>query len=243
MSSTIAYQRPYYNAIAEGFVTDQTAFNIVGYDGTVAATWGTVWELSTPYVYIATGGERITVKSNDGQDTMPGTGARELFVTGLDTNFDFISETIPMAGIIPVSSAYTYERVLSARVTTVGTNGSNVGNITIRDTSDTTTVGYIVVGEGSSRIPVFTVPRLHRATIIRWSFGEVSSAATHIALWAKPFGESWYIARYKVIKNQTESVAFDMPMVFEEKTDIELRALAIGGQGTAQVSLEGYYRK
>ena len=243
MSSTIAYQRPYFNAIAEGFVTDQTAINMVGYDGTVGATWETLWELSTPYVYIASGGEKVTVKSNSAQDGVGGTGARTLLITGLDANFDLVSETITTNGVALVSSANTYERILSARVATIGTNESNVGNITIRDTSDTTTVAYIVVGEGSSRIPVFTVPRLYRASIVGWSYGDVADKASHIALWARPFGGSWYIANYKIIKNQASSESFEMPFVFEEKTDLELMAFSIGGGGAVQASLEGYYRK
>ena len=148
-----------------------------------------------------------------------------------------------MAGAVAVSSVNTYERIYHVRVLTCGTTGTNLGNITIANTLATMTVGYIVVGEGASHIPIFTVPRLHRATILRFSYGEVAQKSTQVAMWVRPFGGAWYMSRLKVIRNQTSSSTYVIPHVYEAKTDIEIRAIASGGGGSVQASFCGYYRK
>lgn len=236
------FSRPYNNQIAEGFSTGTSVFRQLGHNDTIGATWETLWELSTPYLYMAAGGEKVTISSNSGQDGPAGTGALTVYVSGLDADYNEISEIMTMSGAALVTSTNTYLRILNALVIATGANGTNVGNITIANTLATMTLAYIVVGEGSSNIPVFTVPDGKTATLLRWCYGEAGDLATTIALWSRPARQAWSIRDEKIIKFATFETVYAIPIVFEARTDIEVRGNTISTNGIAHTLIEGYYR-
>ncbi len=104
------------------------------------------------------------------------------------------------------------------------------------------TLAYIVVGEGSSNIPVFTVPADKTLTLLRWCYGESGDLSTSLAIWAKAFGQAWVIRDEKIVKFTTYETVYAIPIVFEARTDIEVRANAIATAGIAHTLIEGYYK-
>ena len=76
-----------------------------------------------------------------------------VFVGGLDTNFNVVSEYITITGTTPVTTVNSYFRVN----TLYYTNGKNIGTITATQGS-TTVYGYINPGVGQSQSAVYTVP-------------------------------------------------------------------------------------
>lgn len=234
----------YGTQIAEGSVPGVKSIRRMGHNLDVSASWETVWCRSALYTYLTTA-SKIDVYSSSVQDAQNGTGAKTLFIKGLDANYDVISETLSTHatnGQTSVTSVKSYLRVFAIRVVTSGSNSTNVGNITFEDSTGLITLAYMHASEGKTLMSIYTVPDDKTATILRWSYGEVNAKRTHIALFIRPFGESWYIGKYKVIKNQTGSATFAMPVVFAAKTDIEIRAYSEGGSGKVQGMFEGYYQ-
>ena len=117
-----------------------------------------VWRGGNPYNGLA----NITpftpnINSVDSKDTsIGGVGAREILIKGLDSNFNFQSETILLDGVTPVPSTLQWIRVEYASVTIVGSENDNAGSIFIRDGATV----YVVIraGENTGGFLGFTVP-------------------------------------------------------------------------------------
>lgn len=71
----------------------------------------------------------INILSTSASDDSAGSGARELTIKGLDSNYDEIEEIITLDGISQVTTVASFLRVNSVEVTDVGGSGSNVGII------------------------------------------------------------------------------------------------------------------
>lgn len=72
---------------------------------------------------------QVSVVSTSTSDAAAGSGAREVLIEGLDSNYDEISETVAMNGTTTVLTVASFLRVNSVRVTSVGGSGANVGII------------------------------------------------------------------------------------------------------------------
>ena len=96
-------------------------------------------QLTTPsQVYIA---------STSNSDTVTGTGARVITITGLDANYDILEEVIIMNGQTPVQSINTFSRVFEMLIIQYGSNVDAV-------TGDSNCVGDIYVGTGTFTLGV-----------------------------------------------------------------------------------------
>jgi len=238
--SKLAIAKPYTYEIAEGIISGVNPIRQSGYNADNAATYETVWNSSTAYSY-PTAADTLDVVSDSTADDSAGTGARTLYIEGLDADYVEQSETIIMDGTTPVETANEYIRLFYARCVTVGTGGVNAGIITIADVTSSTTLALILAGEGATAQAVWTVPANKEAIFIGWTFGEMAGKATTFAIFARPYGESWHINRVQVIKNQTMYEIISVPFRFAAKTDIEVRAKSSAASGITVASFDGYY--
>lgn len=125
--------------------------------GVPASAWGGVG----PYPWLTglTSLELLSVGGAADVNTT-GTGAWLVLISGLDGNYDAISDTIALNGTNPVALPRQYLRINSMRVTQAGSGRKNVGTITLRDVGGAQTVrALILAGKGTSRQAAFTVPR------------------------------------------------------------------------------------
>ena len=86
------------------------------------------------------------------------TGARTIYVVGLDANWVLTNDTITMNGTTAVNFNVDMLRVLSATVLTAGTTGTNEGEITIFGADGTSKIMAIAAGEGISHSASYSVP-------------------------------------------------------------------------------------
>jgi hypothetical protein len=151
---------PYLYDIAEGNVTNHTAFTKLGYNAAVGATEEDIWTQSTVYPWIAAGGIALEVVSTSTDDTLAGTGVQKVRVGYLDTDYSSQTQTLDMAGQTPVAlTDTTILRVNSIRATQVGTGGVAAGTITCRLVGGAATVyRSIVIGYTRGRGLTYTVP-------------------------------------------------------------------------------------
>jgi hypothetical protein len=107
----------------------------------------------TTYTEQATNGQRSFASSNPG-DAAAGTGARTILLTYYDqTCAGPFTETITMNGTSRVNTVATNICFIeSIKVLTVGSNGSNLGTITMftQPTSGGTTIGTVAVGDNQT---------------------------------------------------------------------------------------------
>jgi len=231
--------RPFSCMLAEGKLDGITPFRRMGHNTAVGASYETIWCKSTLYAYL-TSADTIDVVSDDAADTSTGTGARTVFIGGLDSDYNMQSEIVTMKGATPVETVNKYLRVYGAKVITVGSGRVNAGNITVADVSTSNVLAYIEAGEGKSLQCVWTVPAGKTAIVLRWAYNEKSGNTTFLTMFVRPYGKSWLIGKIKILKNDCNDSTFAIPLKFDEKTDIELRAKSQSG-GIVSATFEGYY--
>jgi hypothetical protein len=133
---------------------------IFGYSATVGSTaLGPLWEgLSSsggsyPFPSSAL---QMTVVSTSSSDT-----AISILISGLDINFNPISETLALNGTTSVTSVNSYYRINNVVVT----NGTNVGAISLKNS--TTLYAQINAGVGQTEMSVYTVPAGYTFYLLR----------------------------------------------------------------------------
>ena len=205
-------------SVQKGLVENFSAIGQFGYNSSVSSTFATIWGGTGLYVYPTTATTAVATSSNTASDNN-GT----VLVTGLNASFNQISETITIGGS---ASTNSFIRVFSARMLTANTGDANVGNITI--TVDSKTVAYIVAGYGANLSAVYTVPANKRAWIVSASIGMSKQKELESKILAKGInnGNVWNTLGYQSSFSVPVHRSFDIPILIDQKHDIEIRAKA-----------------
>jgi hypothetical protein len=139
---------PFELQVARGQVPYHTALSIFGYQSAIGSgTPVTVWENTSEYTF-PTVAAALTIVSTSASDT----SALSVLISGLDSSYNMISETIVLNGTSTVTSVNSYLRVNSV----ICTNGNNVGTITFKQS--TNIVAQINPTIGKSQNAWYTVP-------------------------------------------------------------------------------------
>ena len=234
----------YLNDIAEGNVSGHTAIDVNGYAPSLSNTvYDTIWNVGGQLTYL-TAAEILKVSSDDVNDTSAGTGARTIVISGLDGSYNEISETITMNGTTVVSTSNSYLRLFEACVDTVGsdTSQTNIGNITIENNAQTSTLSIIKVGIGCTGNVFWTVPAGKTLYMAAYYFAAMKSKDLDLRIFKREFGKAFLSTRAISIKDNPFLHTKRMPIKFPEKTDIEFRGLAkdISGGGFVSAGFDGW---
>lgn len=169
--------------------------------------------------------------STSASDAPAGIGARTIQIVGLDENFNTKNELVTLNGLTPVNTVGNFSRVFAANVQIAGTNSTNVGDITIRQTATPTNVFSVVgAGLGAARVSSYTVPAGHTAYLINYRAQVYCNTANQVkfAINRRSFGMS----RLTQLAF-TASTAFPIEVSLygglrlPEKTDIMIRAILV----------------
>jgi hypothetical protein len=143
---------PFDLQISRNQIMGHIPVSIFGYSAGIGdtSTPQTIWEGASSssqnnYVY-PTSASTMSLVSTSTSDT------GVVFVGGLDSNFNLISEYITMTGTTAVTTVNSYFRINTLYYTT----GINVGTVSLKVGS--TAYGYINPGIGQSQMAVYTVP-------------------------------------------------------------------------------------
>jgi hypothetical protein len=146
--------------------------NINGYNATVAGTQIPLWENATVYTFPSSA-LTMTIASSSATDTSPA----KVTISGLDANWNPISEQVTLNGTTGVTTVNQYLRVNSLIMNTPATSQtSNVGTITAKNSS--TTYAQINPGLGRSQMTIYSVPNGYNFYLRRincWSGSSLSS--------------------------------------------------------------------
>jgi hypothetical protein len=150
--SQVGTYEPFDLQVARGQISGHSILSIFGYQPSVTTTSIPVWENAAAYTYI-TAASTLTLVSTSASDNT----SASVFINGLDANFVPISETLALNGTTDVTTVNSYFRVNSMVLVTPGTSQStNVGTITLKQT--TNTISRINIGVGRSQSTIYTVP-------------------------------------------------------------------------------------
>ena len=119
-------------------------------------------ELVAPWggsLVVVTNAETLDIVSDSANDTNGGTGANSIFIDGIDTNYDRITETINLNGLTAVTTANSYRFINYITVELSGSAQSNVGTITATFNTTGNIGGQILPGRGTTTQAMYQIPR------------------------------------------------------------------------------------
>lgn len=193
-----------------------------------------VWNGGGLYTgFNATAAETLQVFSSDANDTAAGSGARTVLLTGLDADYNAISETVTLNGVTPVLTTLSYIRMSRAIVTTSGSSNTtfNVGSITARQSTTTANVMMVMpAATNQTQIACDTIPAGKTAYIknVDVEMNRSNSAVASGALFVREFEKPPRLIRFFTL-GQTSP--FDKTVFggisLPEKTDIAVRIISV----------------
>jgi len=198
--------------IANGQTKGVSHINKFGFGGAATNSY-TVWDGDSDYVYPSSAGV-ITVT----------TGAADSGATveyqGLDGNYELITESITgtQAGGTGTES---FLRVFRGVVT--NHSGTNAADITATINGETAAI--VTAGEGQTLMAVYTVPANKTAFMKHIHAAPTKKDNdTVITLKARPFGGTFNTKGKFASTGDPVHYDYHVPIKFEEKTDIEIKA-------------------
>jgi hypothetical protein len=231
-SGLIAYARG--GAVTEADVLNSYLIDKSGSTetlGTSPATMVTVWDEGGlyPWTTFTGSGAHIFVASDSDDAKMRGVA---ITIEGLNSNYNLISEVVTMDSSDTTTVKETtqnFYRVVKATVT--GTNTNSIPNdydITFKyGSSGGTTVAKILATYGATQSCTYTIPAGYQGFILGVNGSSGQSDEITTMIWDRPFNGAW--SQVKTFKFVSGTFEHNMrtPLVFNEKTDIEIRAYAL----------------
>jgi hypothetical protein len=224
---------PFELQVSRGQIAGHSAIVISGFNAAVGTSYETIWSESTIYAYPATA-TVIKISSSDANDTAAGTGARTVTIYGLDASYNQINETVSLSGQTAVNTTNSYLRVLHLAVATAGSGGAAVGTIYAGTGTVTTgkpaTVYGAYTADGGATACIYTVPAGYTGYIFDFLTAcgvTTANAYANIGLYSRLLGGVFdNTIQGRCANGSSFSLPFNYPLVFTEKTDIEVRASA-----------------
>lgn len=242
---------PFDLQVARGQITMHKTLFKFGNNADINGTQETIWSQGGLYVY-PTVATVMKVSSTSADDAGTGTGARTVVVSGLDANYNEISETVTLTGQTAVLTTNTFIRVFRSFVNTAGSGGTAAGTIyvgtgTVTAGVPATIYAVITLGENQTQMALWTVPAGYTLYVYSGKFSTAGSNSTHSMLGKfmfRPFGGVFRNAADVTLNSGFVNYDFEIPLALPEKTDIETRAIAINGSNFyVTAAFEGVYIK
>lgn len=229
----------FFSAAGAGMIAGVSVNGAVGH-ATGLGT-GTMYDLyenaaAVPlYPYLAAA-SLLQISSTSANDTAAGTGARSVFITGLDLNYNPISETLVTNGVSNVVTVNSYLRVNNAFVTSSGTFATtNLGDITLQKSGGGNILGIIRANVGRLGSAVFTVPNGF-TTILNSLSGSVLGALANVAQVGRADNSNGAMntgAIFNLSGTGSFEEAIPGNVILPQKTDITFRVTSVGQAATA----------
>jgi len=180
---------PWANAVAMNRVEGWRPWRKFGANDAVGNSFEDIWAAGGTYPTVTTT-ETLSLVSSSAQDdaAAEGTGAWTVRVEGLDSSGDEISEDITMDGTDAVTSSLSYSFVHRVYVLTTGTNLTNVGNITVTNSSSAQTLAYVEADAGTTLQLIYKVPTGYKLILDRINVGAPKGDNIDLEIRVKPNG-------------------------------------------------------
>lgn len=224
---------PFELQVSRGQIENHQSVTVFGYNGDVDTAIETVWPHGGLLLFPTTA-LQMSVSSGNANDTSAGTGARTIYISGLDANHNTISETVTMNGQTAVTTANSYLHINQCYVATAGSLESAAGSIYIGTGTVTAgvpaTVYDVIQYDYNTRVTgSYTVPAGYTGYVSQglFSAGQASGSTSVTGrLMTRGIDDIRRTAAIVTINNGSADYAFEYPLAVPEKTTIEAQAFA-----------------
>jgi hypothetical protein len=221
---------PFELQVARNQIPGHSLVNVFGYQPLVDGTSICIWENTTPYLY-PSAAVQMTMVSTSAADV----GVVKL-ISGLNLNYEPISEILATNGTTPVVTTNYFLRINNVRTL----SGNAVGTVTL--TNNGTTYAKILPGVGQTQMSQYTVPLGHTFYLTRVdAFSQVSGGSNNYctynvqALLANGTSYSVLQAPFTANYNARRIV----PFPYAEKTSLQWRATVAAQTAAVSMVIEG----
>lgn len=137
------------------------------------------------YPFLTTA-QPLYVDGGNAADTSDGTGMQQVTLIGLNENWDYITETLTLAGESESSrTSQSFIRVFTAFGVRAGSGEVNAAAVVIKEDGADATLLQIATGKGRSQNAMIAVPRNYRALIVDFEYRVEVSKAADFWLWQR----------------------------------------------------------
>lgn len=216
--------RDSYFSIAQGQFDGYSVVNVTGYNADVdTAGDETVWAAGGLYPWSVWDSVRVvTVVSASASDT------GSVVVSGLDADYNLITEEIDCTGTTPSTGSVQFKRVNSAIYKNGGSN--NAGDITL--TANSVVVGLIEDGIGQTLSGIYTVPAGYTAYILTGNFSVQKGEDAQVRFFVRLFGNNFRVVHIGEVYENTYRYDFATPVALPEKSDLDIVAALVETNNT-----------
>ena len=232
-----AYE-PFDLQVARNQIMGHSVLSLFGYQASVTTTPIPVWENASTYTYITAASTLSLVSTSASDDT-----SAKILISGLDSNFNSISETLAMNGTGAVTTVNSYFRINSLVMVSPGTSqNTNIGTITLKQSSNV--IAQINAGVGKSQSTIYTVPAGYSFYL---DLAEVNTSNSYTGSTIITYkvqainnltGVKLNVLQQPFVSIYTASRSSD-PFIYTEKTDIQWQLSTSTGTVAAGIILTG----
>ena len=223
---------PFNLQVARGQIPWHESITVFGYNDDVDSSLETVWPYGGILQFPSTA-LQLSVSSDNANDTAAGTGARTVYLSGLDANHNTISETVTLNGLTAVTTTNSYLHVNQCYVATAGSSDSAAGNIYFGTGVVTlgipATVYDIIKYDYNTRVTgSYTIPAGYTGYVMQGLFaaGQASSSSAITGrLMTRGTDDIRRTAAVTTLNNGSADYAFEFPLAIPEKTTLEAQAV------------------
>ena len=236
--SRLGAYEPFDLQVSRGQISGHSTLSLFGYQSAVGNTKIPVWENATAYTYITSASTLTLVSTSASDDTVA-----KVLISGLDSSFNPISETLALNGTSGVTTVNSYFRVNSMILTSPGTSQTtNVGTITLKQSSNV--IAQINIGISKTQMSIYTVPAGYSFYL---DLAEVNTSnsytSSNIVTYSVQAINNTNNVKLNVLQQPFVSIylanrASD-PFVYTEKTDIQWQYSTASGTHSVGLILQG----
>lgn len=159
--------RDFFHEVSEGHIPGHSGIYLFGQNDNLSANVEeTLWSGSGTWVS-PTGASRVNIYSASAADTSSGLGARSVFITGVDGDYNTVRENVTISGVTNILSSNSYIAINEMVISSAGASGVNVGIIYANQQSSSLLLNCIAANNGISQSLLYTVPAGSEAHITR----------------------------------------------------------------------------
>jgi len=200
-----------------------------------------VWPGGGAYSW-PTSAATTVITSSDSNDATGETGARTVYVEGLDGDYDIINETVSLSGTNVVTLTNSFFRINSAYVATAGSSGINEGTVMLSQSG--TVVAQMAANTGKSLAAIYTVPDVYAKAELCYTqlsigrYTSTSTATTQSLLQFRPESGAWRTMQTASARANGEPFIYDYLDCIDipAKADLRWRVDTVAADNTNVVA-------
>lgn len=229
-------------SLASGRLDNAELKGTGGTNSAVGSAYETISQVGGIVGQLSDAGDTVTVVSTDAGDFNSGgaTGARRVRVRGVDENGAEVQEDFNLNGTTSVAGTQTFRAINQVFTLNMGNNnttGANLGDIVVKNSAETATLGKVVAGENRMYQAQWSKPDAKNVYITSFMYGSVNPA--EISIWLrKGTGQTFQKMLAVVTDGGTNTYKLYNPFLLSDAgATIQFRAKKLGTDD-AQVSVD-----